>query len=81
MSSVIFGAQLVQASLLHDHTEHSAECVLWHFHLSDDSEVDHSTQLLKNSSQVLHSPKDISFFSEAPVSPYSSRAPPVTPHL
>lgn len=81
MSSVIFGAQLAQASLLHDHTEHSSECVLWHFHLSDDSEIDHSAQLPKDSKQTLHSPRYNHFFSEVSVSPYSSRAPPLTSHL
>jgi hypothetical protein len=76
LSFTLLGVQLVQNSPLHHHTQHTVDCALCHFQLSDDSEhgpqlhVFIAPQLPRARPAVVVAALDL-----APA-PYQSRAPP-----
>jgi hypothetical protein len=76
LSVMLLGVQLVQESPLHHHTQHTVDCALCHFQLSDDSE--HSPQLhLFVAPQRPHlGPVAVATPFDLTPAPYQSRAPP-----
>ncbi|MDR0781810.1 MAG: hypothetical protein LBF16_14155 [Pseudomonadales bacterium] len=76
LSVTLLGVQLVQDSPLHQHTQHTVDCALCHFQLSDDSE--HSPQwhvFVAPQCPQLGLVAVVAAFDPTPT-PYQSRAPP-----
>jgi len=76
MTLTLLGVQLIQDSVLHHHTQHTVDCALCHFQLSDDSEFA-APPLLTGYSRFFTSPAaSAQPFISHHISPYQGRAPP-----
>ena len=81
ISGLLFSVQLAQASALHDHTEHTEECFLWHFQLGDDSEAQRSDAPGIKTKPLQFNLLENNFVSALSTSPYFGRAPPAIPYF
>jgi hypothetical protein len=76
MLFVLAGVQVIQASPLHDHTQHSVDCGLCHVPVADAPPTHHGIvpefETLSAALPALAS----AFFSSRNPSPYQGRAPP-----
>ena len=76
MTLSLLGVQLVQGSVLHQHTQHSVDCALCHFQLSDDSEFSSPCPLPTISQGSPCLVAVLLVLPTANPSPYQGRAPP-----
>jgi hypothetical protein len=76
MSTALLGVQLIQGSSLHVHEQHSVDCALCHFQLSDDSEIVHTVTVPAQFSTLAPSWPQIFRVTTRTIRPYLSRAPP-----
>lgn len=78
MLFVFAGVQVVQASPLHDHAQHTVDCGLWHVPVTDASEA--SAALVPDyvARGVVVLPTVKLFVRKAGPSPYQGRAPPIS---
>lgn len=76
MAFTLAGAQLAQASPLHDHAQHSVDCALCHLQLSDDvlARVEFAPVARSNARPAVLAPAP--FYTLCPPSPFQGRAPP-----
>ena len=72
----LLGAQLVQNSPLHDHTQHSVDCALCHLQLGDEARVQPALSVAFIAHSVPYAQYLREFYSFASPSPYNGRAPP-----
>lgn len=76
MAVTLVGVQLLQASPLHEHTQHSVDCALCHLQLSDDALLHQQLLLpIRAAGVPVAAPAREVHSSSAP-SPYQGRAPP-----
>jgi len=77
MTLTLLGVQLLQDSVLHQHTQHTVDCALCHFQLSDDSETVSAPVLTVQARLVEASLPPQQLFPSTFISPYQGRAPPL----
>ena len=80
MLFVLTGVQLLQASPLHDHAQHSVDCVLCHVPLADAPPPQHGMVPTFATAVATATDPASNFRSSRTPSPYQGRAPP-TPLL
>lgn len=73
---MLAGAQLAQASPLHDHTRHSVDCALCHLQLGDDALLQPTLGVAFIAHNVPYAQYLREFHSFSNPSPYHGRAPP-----
>ena len=76
MAFTLIGVQLVQASPLHQHTQHSVDCALCHLQFSDDAEIQYQNVITRLAAITLKIVPASTFYSFISPSPYQGRAPP-----
>ena len=78
MLFVLAGVQVVQASPLHDHAQHTVDCGLWHVPLTDATEA--SAALVPDyvAQGIVLLPTATRFVRNSRPSPYQGRAPPIS---
>jgi hypothetical protein len=76
MVFTLTGVQLVQASALHNHTQHTVDCALCHLQFSDDALVQHQINLAFQGVAAPVAPLIPELYVSANPSPYQGRAPP-----
>ncbi len=76
MAFTLIGVQLVQASPLHQHAQHSVDCALCHLQLSDDAEIQYQNVITRLLTIALKVVPASTFYSSISPSPYQGRAPP-----
>lgn len=76
MAFMLIGAQLAQASPLHDHTKHSVDCALCHLQLGDDALAQTTPGIAFTAHAVPYAQYLSEFRSFHNPSPYHGRAPP-----
>jgi hypothetical protein len=79
MSLALLGVQVVQGSSLHIHEQHSVDCALCHFQLSDDAEFSNPVVLPEQLSTFNPTSPVIFRITSRTIRPYQSRAPPTLP--
>jgi hypothetical protein len=77
MAFTLVGIQVIQASPLHQHAEHSVDCGLCHLQLSDDAEIHHQHVITRIQRALLKAISASPFYSFVNPSPYQGRAPPL----
>ncbi|HEY0962013.1 MAG TPA: hypothetical protein VGE69_06625 [Pseudomonadales bacterium] len=73
---MLAGAQLAQSSPLHDHTQHSVDCGLWHLQLGDDVLLRPTLGVAFIAHNIPYAQYLREFYSFSNPSPYQGRAPP-----
>jgi hypothetical protein len=76
MSTALLGVQLVQGSSLHSHEQHTVDCALCHFQLSDDTEFNHPVALPEQVTTFAATHPETTRITTRAILPYHSRAPP-----
>jgi len=76
LSFTLLGVQLVQNSPLHNHLQHTVDCALCHFQLSDDTEHSPQVQLAFEEGHHYEVPAATRAAFDHDPSPYQGRAPP-----
>ena len=77
MALTLVGVQFLQSSPLHDHTQHSVECAVYHLSFSDDALFDRNVAVAAIARSVPYSQYLQDFYSFGNPSPYQGRAPPL----
>lgn len=77
MAFSLVGVQVLQASPLHQHAQHSVDCALCHLQLSDDAEIHYQSVVTRLAKIVLKTSLPGTFYSFISPSPYQGRAPPL----
>lgn len=76
MLFVLAGVQVIQASPLHDHSQHSVDCALCHVPLADDPSGQRGIAPEFHATAAVVPAALHRFFSSTNPSPYQGRAPP-----
>jgi hypothetical protein len=76
MAITLVGVQVVQASPLHDHTQHSVDCALCHLQLNSDGVAELTLTFDYLAPAVRYAQLLREFYSFSNPSPYQGRAPP-----
>jgi hypothetical protein len=76
MAFTLIGVQVLQASPLHQHTQHSVDCGLCHLQLSDDAEIHYQNVIVRLLQTAFKVVQPASFYTSLSPSPYQGRAPP-----
>jgi hypothetical protein len=77
LALTVFGAQVLQASPLHDHAQETVDCALCHLQtLGDDTEVARSLPIAVQQQQTPPKAAFAAYVSLLSPAPYQGRAPP-----
>jgi hypothetical protein len=76
MAFTLVGVQLMQASPVHDHVQHSVDCALCHLHFGDDTLVRHTLTVPFRAATAPVAIALSPFYASSSPSPYQGRAPP-----
>jgi hypothetical protein len=76
LAFTLIGVQVLQASPVHQHTQHSVDCALCHLQLSDDAEVHHQNVIVRLLQTTFKPVQPATYFTPLSPSPYHGRAPP-----
>jgi hypothetical protein len=77
MAYALIGVQVLKASPLHQHAQHSVDCALCHLQLSDDAEIQYQNVIIRLAGVALRVIPASTFYSFVNPSPYQGRAPPL----
>ncbi|MES2626192.1 MAG: hypothetical protein V4628_12990 [Pseudomonadota bacterium] len=76
MAFTLLGVQVIQASPLHQHAQHSVDCALCHLQLSDDAEIQYQNVIVRLALTAFNVLAPSTFYTFLSPSPYQGRAPP-----
>ena len=77
LTFTLIGTQVLQASPLHHHAQHSVDCALCHLHLSDDAIIQQRNIITRLGQVAVDVLPPSTFYNFLSPSPYQGRAPPL----